>query len=471
MSAGCRSRTTAGATAAAVLVAGVLASGVVALPGSAAAADVELWKIDAEADPLDRYVAEVDVAHLSAGPVVVPGQDPGPVAAPQPVVPLTAADFDPQEVLRGTAAVGEPAVLESVEGRLQLRGPRGIYILNGGGAAVAGPDVVGNVAADPAPMTTAYATADMGPEAVSPALLERLAATPGITSAVALHVGRVLLSVPRGSGAPLAVPGLRSVVRDIQGAVADIAGLPDDPMITSAWALHNSGTLPGYDREGADLGALGAWGRTRGAGVIVAVLDTGYGPHRDLGDTLWTNDDDACSSTVDTDENGKPGDCHGWNFATKSNDVSNASSDPGRNLHGTAVGSVIAGALGNGYAAAGIAPDAKIMPLVGAGSSVSLSMVDEAIRYATDHGADIINLSFTFELSGLGLTLLEKSMSYAESRGVLLVAAAGNDSGNRDTAPLYPASSANPALLTVGASTAEDKPAPFSAYGSTSVDV
>lgn len=454
-----RTRRAVSGVAAVCMLAGVLTTaGVVALPGSAAATDVELWRLDAEPDAFDRYVAVVADEHLA-----LPGR-----ASAAPAAPASAAGpgagLDPRELAEATAAVGEPAELETVDGRLQLRGPRGVRVLGGPAKA-------------PVPSTTSAlgATLDTPPSAVSRGLLQRLAATPGIAAVAPLHGGRVVLSVPRGRGEPVGLDGLERVTEDVAGAVADLAGLPDDPLIGSAWALHNGGALPGLHADmalGADLGALGAWTRTRGAGVTVAVLDTGYAPHRDLAGTLWTNDD-ACTNRTDADGNGWVGDCHGWNFATGDNDITNASADAQRNMHGTAVGSVIAGSIGNGYAAGGIAPDVEVMPLVvGSGSSVSLSAVVEAIYYAVDNGADVINMSFGFTLSGSEeLASLETAMAYAADRDVLLVAAAGNDGEDRDRTPSYPASSTNPNLLTVGASTGADDRASFSAYGATSVDV
>ena len=150
--------------------------------------------------------------------------------------------------------------------------------------------------------------------------------------------------------------------------------------------------------------------------------------------------DESCGST-DADGNGKAGDCHGWNFTTNSPDVDNGS----YGTHGASVSGVVGGRLGNGNGTAGVAPDVTIMPLViGSGSSVDMTLGAEAIRYAVDHGADVINASWGGAASGWALDNLRSAIAYAGAHGVLVVAAAGNDCADRDARPMYPASLTEP---------------------------
>ena len=133
---------------------------------------------------------------------------------------------------------------------------------------------------------------------------------------------------------------------------------------------------------------------------------------------------------------------------------------------------MIGGRAGNGLGTAGVAPDVTIMPLViGSGSSVDVTLGAEAIRYAVDHGADVINASWGGPFGGWALDNLRSAVAYAAAHDVLVVAAAGNDSGNRDTSLLYPASLTEANVVTVGNSTAADTISSSSAYGAASVDL
>ena len=200
----------------------------------------------------------------------------------------------------------------------------------------------------------------------------------------------------------------------------------------------------------------------------MAVVDTGYdSDHVDLAGALWTNPDEPCGS-ADTDGNGKAGDCHGWNFTTNSPDIDNGS----YGTHGVSVSGVVGARAGNGQGTAGVAPDVTIMPLViGSGSSVDMVLGAEAIRYAVDHGATVINASWGGPASGWALANLRAAVAYAAAHDVVVVAAAGNDSANRDASPMYPASLTEPNVLTVGNADAADRVAGSSAFGATSVDL
>ena len=181
--------------------------------------------------------------------------------------------------------------------------------------------------------------------------------------------------------------------------------------------------------------------------MIVAVVDTGYdSDHPELAGALWTNPAESCGS-ADTDGNGKAGDCHGWNFTTNSPDVDNGS----YGTHGTSVSGVVGGRRGNGHGTAGVAPDVTIMPLViGSGSSVDVVLGAEAIRYAVDHGADVINASWGGAFGGWALANLRSAVDYAAAHDVLVVAAAGNDAPTGTPRSMYPASLTEPNVVTVG---------------------
>jgi hypothetical protein len=114
--------------------------------------------------------------------------------------------------------------------------------------------------------------------------------------------------------------------------------------------------------------------------------------------------------------------------------------------HGTGMATLIAGQGGRSQFA-GVAPEAKIMPIVSRG--VRLIETAKAIRYAVDHGAKVINLSQSAPApSGQCLPQLQQAVGYAIQRDVVVVAAAGND-GNEVNSPQDPANCAG--VLAVGA--------------------
>ena len=303
------------------------------------------------------------------------------------------------------------------------------------------------------------------------ALLPALEATDGVVTAQRLTDGRALV----------ATKGLPPQALEVVPGVADaefstsvpVLGTITDPYFPQyGYNLDNTGAnsyqQPSPAVPDADVDAPEGWAGGTGNGRIVAVVDTGYdSDHPELAGALWTNPAESCGST-DTDGNGKAGDCHGWNFVTNSADVDNGADGE----HGASVAGVIGGRLGNGLGTAGVAPDVTIMPLViGSGSGVDINLGAEAIRYAVDHGADVINASWGGAVTGSALTYLESAIAYAAAHNVLVVAAAGNDSANRDTSPMYPAALPDANIVTVGSTTAADRISPFSAYGATTVDL
>ncbi|APH02051.1 peptidase S8 [Janibacter indicus] len=165
-----------------------------------------------------------------------------------------------------------------------------------------------------------------------------------------------------------------------------------------------------------------AWSSSRGAGTVVAVVDTGVDlDHPDLQGRLVPGADFVCG-----EQKGSCGD-GSW----KGQDGEGQEPD----VHGTHVAGTIAATADNGIGVAGVAPDAKVMPIKvledGSGTNEDIA---EGIRYAADNGADVINLSLgglpgTQIFSILGLdTTMKDAIQYARDKGTLTVAAAGNTS-------------------------------------------
>ncbi|QXG76744.1 S8 family serine peptidase [Modestobacter sp. L9-4] len=327
-------------------------------------------------------------------------------------------------------------------------------------------------------LPVAVTAADFGPAgdgltrlvvgAVTDDQLAALQATPRVVSAQRLFDGSALVATEGLAPADLSavVPGAAVVVSE-PGTVA-AATISDPYWSRYGYNLQNTGsnsyTKPAV--AGADVGAPTGWQAGTGRGTVVAVVDSGMMvDHPDLAGSLWTNPDEACG-TVDTDRDGLAGDCHGWNFYANTPDVTNGGGD---NSHGTSVAGAVGARAGNGTGTAGIAPDVTIMPLVvGSGMSVDVYAGAQAIRYAADHGADVVNASWG---GNGGVQILTDAINYANSKGVVVVVAAGNDAKDRDAAPMYPASLDLPNMVTVGASTPSDTIAGFSAYGARTVDL
>ena len=154
------------------------------------------------------------------------------------------------------------------------------------------------------------------------------------------------------------------------------------------------------------LDVLPVWQQTRGAGVTVAVIDTGI---------------DTTSADL------APNLLQGWNFYDGNSDTSDGDG------HGTVIASIIAAARGNG-GYVGIAPDAKILPIKVMGGPGGDTWSDQAvvqgIEYALRRGAKVLNLS----LGGLDAPIpgIGRALRDARTAGALVVIAAGNDGANLD---------------------------------------
>lgn len=193
-------------------------------------------------------------------------------------------------------------------------------------------------------------------------------------------------------------------------ATAGSAGATtDDPLREDLWGLDQ-------------VHAEQAWSAGRGEGAVVAVIDTGVDlGHPDLAGRLVPGADFVCGEQAGSCGDG------GW----KGQDGVGQESD----VHGTHVAGTIAAVADNGIGVAGVAPDAKIMPIKvledGSGTNEDIA---EGVRHAADNGADVINLSLgglpgTQLFSILGLdTTMQDAIQYARDKGTLTVAAAGNTS-------------------------------------------
>jgi serine protease len=183
-------------------------------------------------------------------------------------------------------------------------------------------------------------------------------------------------------------------------AGAESRGFPNDRCFNYQWHLRQ-------------IGLPDAWKLGQGEGVVVAVIDTGVTKVPDLADTKFVP---------------------GYNFVTNSK---NADDDHG---HGTHVAGTIAQSTNNKLGVSGVAFGASIMPLkvLSARGSGSVGGIAQAIRWAADHGAKVINMSLGGPMPS---STLRNAVKYARDKGVVVICAAGNDGQGRVSYPArYPGS-------------------------------
>jgi serine protease len=218
-------------------------------------------------------------------------------------------------------------------------------------------------------------------------------------------------------------PASGSMEAECQAGSADGA-FPNDACYKYQWHMRQ-------------LGMPDAWKRGNGKGVVVAVIDTGVTKVGDLADTKFVP---------------------GYNFISNSD---NAADDHG---HGTHVAGTIAQSTNNKLGVAGVAYGAAIMPIkvLSARGSGSVAGITQGIRWAADHGANVINMS----LGGpTRMGSMASAVKYAHDKGVVIVAAAGNDGRGRVG---YPA--AYPGVVAV-ASTQFDESTTFYSNWGKEIDV
>ncbi len=243
-----------------------------------------------------------------------------------------------------------------------------------------------------------------------------------------------------------------------------INSIPNDSSFGSLWGLNNTGSNGGT--RDADIDAPEAWDTQKGSkNVVVAVVDTGVDyNHPDLAGNIWRNAGEIPGNFVDDDRNGFVDDVYGFDWV---NGDGNPMDD---NSHGTHVAGTIGAVGDNNRGVIGVSPNVSIMSLkfLGASDGGSIYGAAQAIIYAANMGADIINASY----GGSGYDpVQEDAIDYANKKGVLFVASAGNSGTNNDGFAHYPSNYNLPNLLSVAATDNKDELAFFSNYGRNTVDI
>lgn len=164
--------------------------------------------------------------------------------------------------------------------------------------------------------------------------------------------------------------------------------------------------------------------------VIIAIIDGGTSlTHEDLKQNLWVNKREVPGNGIDDDGNGYKDDVHGYNFASHKSSPEAEKTDANASwqwAHGTKVAGLAAATARNGLGGSGVAGRAKIMALNAMGADSSFSQADtaNAIRYAADNGARVINLSIGGSKAGADY---QAALRYAVAKGAVVLAAAGNE--------------------------------------------
>jgi serine protease len=240
---------------------------------------------------------------------------------------------------------------------------------------------------------------------------------------------------------------------------------PTDPYYASyQWDL--------FETAGG-INAPAAWDKSTGAGINVAVIDTGYLPHADLSGQILQGYDFITNTTIANDGNGRdtdasdPGD---WTTAGQCSAGVPAANE-NSSWHGTHVAGTIAARANNGIGVAGIAYNAKIVParVLGRCGGYTSDIADAMIWSsggavsgvpANANPARVLNLS----LGGSGScdTTTQNAINSARSRGAVVVVAAGNS--NVDASTASPANCAG--VISVAAVGRTGGKASYSNYGS-----
>ncbi len=208
-----------------------------------------------------------------------------------------------------------------------------------------------------------------------------------------------------------------------------------------------------------------AWQITKGSKkIIVAIIDTGADiNHPDLKENIWQNLSEIPNNGMDDDGNGFVDDFHGWNFVSHNSDLTD------NHGHGTHISGIV-GAKGD--KALGVAPEVSLMILKyfdpkNPGSD-SVAQAISAMKYAIKMGANIIN----FSAGGPYFSEEEYAvLKEANEKGVLVIAAAGNEKNNSDVINFFPADYALPNILSVTAIDESRQILNSSNYGERTVDI
>ncbi|MBN4072339.1 S8 family serine peptidase, partial [bacterium AH-315-F03] len=252
---------------------------------------------------------------------------------------------------------------------------------------------------------------------------------------------------------------------------------PTDELFSQQWHLVNDGQeyigierVDGIENDfrvtvsGLPNEDVGLRGHYQNANLVrkrplIAIIDTGVDDlHPELQQSIWRNPDEIPDNGIDDDHNGYVDDTWGWDVSGDSLRITDFLSDnmPTDEIgHGSHIAGIICAAE-NGFGVVGIAPQAEIMSVKIFPNAFG-SVGAEAIIYAVNNGADIINVSWGTPFRS---RFLDEAFAYAVANDVFVAVASGNSSDNTRFQPAD-----IEALFTVGASNSVGKVTFFSTYG------
>ncbi|MEX8492437.1 S8 family peptidase, partial [Sphaerotilus sp.] len=270
---------------------------------------------------------------------------------------------------------------------------------------------------------------------------------------------------------------IRTLAADLMATDASIESIEPDVRLQPQF-VPNDTYFPNqwhYYEAVAGINLPAAWDRATGAGIKVAVIDTGYRPHVDLAANILPGYDfilDVTTANDGTARDADPSDPGDWSVAGACGTGSAASNS---SWHGTHVAGTIAAVTNSGSGVAGVAFGAKVVPVRVLGRCGGYtSDIADAIVWASGGSvtgvpananvARVINMSLGGQ-SACGTTL-QSAINSARARSTVVVVAAGNS--NASASAFSPANCAG--VIAVGAVTRTGAKASFSNYGTT-VDI
>ena len=211
----------------------------------------------------------------------------------------------------------------------------------------------------------------------------------------------------------------------------------NDPLFNQQWGLYNS-----Y-YTGIDISVCSAWNHSTGKNIKIAIIDTSI----DVNHTDLVSNIDSLSYNTETGNSQSQINIFQNNYA-----------------HGTHCAGIAAAVKDNGIQIAGVAPDAKIVPISNSldlSSQNSFNLAD-GINWAYEHNVDVISCSWGAVYNLAINDAIQNAFTYGRhGKGCVVVFATGNDSINSIS---YPAN-CNDTILAVGAIDSTGVIAPFSNYG------
>lgn len=233
---------------------------------------------------------------------------------------------------------------------------------------------------------------------------------------------------------------------------------PNDNRFQELWGLYNSGQNRGV--KGMDINAVAAWKLSKGLpGVVVAIIDSGIDyNHPDLKANLWINREEVADDGLDNDGNGVVDDIYGYNASVDNGDPYDG------NGHGTHCAGTIGAVHDNRIGVAGVMGRVQLMAVkIFSDSGFTFtSDILRGIEYAIAEGAHVLSNSWG---GGFFSPSTYELIKEANRRGILFVAAAGNDGRRLNWWKHYPSSYNIPNVIAVAAMDSFGNKAEFSNYG------